>query len=768
MRHLLFILIITNLFFTSFFTQVGFSLETDKKSIESRIITNIDFYGNKIVVEDKIKEYLLTKVGDKYDSKKIKNDIKSLYATGFFYKIDILTTQNDEGVDLLFRFEENPILADFRIRGNDKITTDDLRQALNLEEGKIISRKELEVSRSIVESFYLFKGFNKVVVTDNIVPIGESKIQYEIKVVEGNRGYVKGIRFIGIDLEYAPELSKRLETKEKWFFSPITGRGRLSMGLVELDENNIRQFFLEKGYIDAKTDQSKVEYIKEKDGYRVIFQVRQGDRYKAGKVSFQGDLIEEEELLYKKISLDNSEFFSTKILNQDIESLNKVYGDKSYAFANINPNIKRDDEQKIVHVEYEIEKGEKYKINLVNIKGNTRTRDKVIRREVQVNENDDYVYTAIQASKDRINRRGFFEKVEITEKPAKDKKNYLDLNIEVEEKSTGYFAISGGYSSAETIMFGANIQENNLWGYGKKLGASATVGGLSKNFYVNYADPYFLDTTYQFGLVAFKKLFDYVDYDRDSWGGRVKFGKSLNYWTFTNIAYRYESITIDDLKLNANEIFQKGTDKISSLNLGLVYDSRDNFIDTSRGITTGANIEESNEFLGANLEFTKYSADFAKYWSIKRHHTLAYSLEGAFIDFRNMGSKIVVSERFYLGGPDNLRGYKYSRVSPRRFLSNGNFVRIGGNKYVYSSLEYMYPLAIETGLKGILFLDVGETYDEKKNIDYNPYDMRKDAGFGFRWLSPMGPLKLDFGFPLGKRRSGESKYEVQFSIGSLF
>ena len=357
MRHLLFILIITNLFFTSFFTQVGFSLETDKKSIESRIITNIDFYGNKIVVEDKIKEYLLTKVGDKYDSKKIKNDIRSLYATGFFYKIDILTTQNDEGVDLLFRFEENPILADFRIRGNDKITTDDLRQALNLEEGKIISRKELEVSRSIVESFYLFKGFNKVVVTDNIVPIGESKIQYEIKVVEGNRGYVKGIRFIGIDLEYAPELSKRLETKEKWFFSPITGRGRLSMGLVELDENNIRQFFLEKGYIDAKTDQSKVEYIKEKDGYRVIFQVRQGDRYKAGKVSFQGDLIEEEEVLYKKISLDNSEFFSTKILNQDIESLNKVYGDKSYAFANINPNIKRDDEQKIVHVEYEIEKG---------------------------------------------------------------------------------------------------------------------------------------------------------------------------------------------------------------------------------------------------------------------------------------------------------------------------------------------------------------------------------------------------------------------------
>tara|TARA_B100000029_G_scaffold171554_1_gene167870 strand:- start:1488 stop:3785 length:2298 start_codon:yes stop_codon:yes gene_type:complete len=765
LKRFLFILIIVNFAFISVYTQDVKSIETTNNS---DVIANIDFYGNKIVVNEKIQQYLVSKIGEKYDSEKIKKDIKSLYDTGFFYKIDILTTKTKNGIDILFRLEENPILADFRIKGNDKITTDDLMQALNLEEGKIISRKDLEVSRSIVESFYRFKGFNKVVVTDNIVPIGESKIQYEIRVVEGRRGYVKGIKFIGIDSEYAPELIKRLETQEKWFFSPITGRGRLSTGLVELDENNIRQFLLEKGYIDAKTDQSKIEYIEEKDGYKVIFKARQGDRYKAGKISLQGDLIEEEEVLLKKIKLDDSEYFSTKILNEDIEALNKVYGNKSYAFVNVNPNIKRDNEQRLVHVEYEIEKGEKYKINLINISGNTRTRDKVIRREVQVNEDDDYSYSAIKASKSRINRNGYFEKVEITEKPATDKQNYLDLNIEVEEKSTGYFAISGGYSSAETIMFGANIQENNLWGYGKQLGASATVGGLSKNFYVNYNDPYFFDTKYQFGLVAFKKLFDYVDYDRDSWGGRVKFGKSLNYFTFANLAYRYENITIDDLKLNANEIFQKGTDKISSINLGLLYDTRDNFVDTSRGMTTGANVEESNEVLGANLEFTKYTADFAKYWSIKKHHTIAYSIEGAFIDFRNMGSKIVVSERFYLGGPDNLRGYKYARVSPRRFLSNGNFVRIGGNKYVYSSLEYLYPLAIETGLKGILFVDVGETYDEKKNIDYNPYDMRKDAGFGFRWLSPMGPLKLDFGFPLGKRRSGESKYEVQFSIGSLF
>ena len=222
------------------------------------------------------------------------------------------------------------------------------------------------------------------------------------------------------------------------------------------------------------------------------------------------------------------------------------------------------------------------------------------------------------------------------------------------------------------------------------------------------------------------------------------------------------------MKLAASEVFEQGTDEISSIGIGITYDTRDNFINPSRGISTNFNVEESNEVFGADLFYTKYSSSFKKYYSIKRNHTLAYKLEGAFVDFREIGNRIIVGERYYMGGPMNLRGYKASRVSPRRLLSTGNFVRIGGNKFVFNTLEYLFPIALETGLRGILFVDAGNTYDESKNIDYNPNDMKKDVGFGFRWLSPMGPLKLDFGFPLGNRKSGESKYEVQFSIGSLF
>jgi len=738
-----------------------------KVNYEGKVIDAIEFYGNKIILQDKIQDIFSIKSGDSFDSNLLKENIKELYATGYFYKIDALVNNVNNKFVLIVRFEENPILAKFTIKGNSKISVKDLSEPLNLSVGKIISRKQLDISKKVVEQFYFFKGFNNVEVSDSIFPIGEGKIEYVITVKEGSRGYVKGIDLIGVDNAFKKELLKSIETKIKWIWSPITGRGRLSVDLVEMDEQNVKQFFLNKGYLDVKTDQPLVAYNENKDGYNVTFKVDQGLRYRTKAISIKGDLIKDENKLKDLLLLKEEEFFSTGKLTKDIENLNTIYGDEAYAFANISPNVRKSDGNKVV-VDYEIEKGEKYKVNLISISGNTRTRDKVIRRQILVNENDDYSSTKIKNSKSRINRRGFFETVEVSEKPAKDKKNYLDLNVQVEEKATGFFSIAGGYSSTENLLLGIQIQESNLFGYGKQLSTSATVGGLSKNFSIDYSDPYFLDTTYTFGFKLFNNEYQYVDFDRNSYGGRLRFGKAISDWSFLNFRYRYENIKIDHLKLAASEVFSQGTDKISSIGLGVTYDTRDNFVNPSRGVSSTFNIEESNDIFGANLYYTKYSADFSKYYSIKRNHTLAYKIQGAFVDFRDIGDKIVVGERYYLGGPNNLRGFKSSRVSPRRLLSTGNFVRIGGNKYIFNTLEYLFPIALETGLRGILFVDAGNTYDETKNIDYNPNDMRKDMGFGFRWLSPMGPLKLDFGFPIGERKSGESKYEVQFSIGSLF
>ena len=736
-------------------------------SYEGVVIDRIDYYGNRIILLDKIKEIVSINPKDKFTSESLKNNIKKLYDTNYFYKIDAVIKEINKEIVLIIRFEENPILATFTIKGNEEISEKDLKEPLNLSIGKIVSRKQLEISKKVVKQFYFFKGFNNVQVEDSIFPIGEGKIEYVISVKEGKRGYVKGIDLLGVDESFKKELLKSIQTKVKWVWSPITGRGRLSLELVDMDEQNVKQFFLNKGFLDIKTDKPIVTYDQVKDGYKVVFNVNQGVRYKTKSITLKGDLIKKEEELKSLLLLKEDEFFGTGKLTQDIEKLNTIYGDESYAFANISPSVVKDKSSDKVIIDFNIEKGEKFKVNLINISGNTRTRDKVIRRQILVNENDDYSASKIKASKQRVNRRGFFEKVEISEKPAV-KKNFLDLNVEVEEKATGFFSIAGGYSSTENLLLGIQIQESNLLGYGKQLSTSVTVGGLSKNFSVDYNDPYFFDTLYTFGLQLFNTEYQYVDFDRNSFGGKIRVGKAVSDWSYLNFRYRYENMEIDNLKLGANEVFQQGEDKISALGVGITYDTRDNFINPSRGVSTGFNIEESNDILGANLYYTKYSTNFSKYYSIKRNHTLAYKVEGAFVDFRDIGNKIIVGERFYLGGPNNLRGYKASRVSPRRLLSTGNFVRIGGNKYVFNTLEYLFPIALETGLRGILFVDAGNTYDESENIDYNPNDMRKDVGFGFRWLSPMGPLKLDFGFPVGTRKSGESKFEVQFSIGSLF
>jgi len=743
------------------------ALSDNLNLVDNKEIYRIEFFGNKVIKDDRISDIIKTKVDSKYDPNQIKEDIKNLYKTEYFYKIDVVTKLLNDKLLVIYRFEENPILADLRISGNDKITDKEILDVIPIQKGKLTSKDNLEITLAIVEQFYLLKGFNKIKVEEKITPIGEGVIQYSLKITEGDRGFVKGIVIKGTSSENSKKILKTLETKTKWVFSGITGRGRLSEDIIDADRFKVRAFFLNNGYVDVKVSKPKIVYIEDKDGYLVVFDVEEGKRFKVGSVTFSGDLLDDIDL-YKFTSLDDAEYFSLEKMNIDIENLTIAYGDESYAFANINPIFNQDDETLKISIKYNIEKGEKYKVNKISIFGNTRTRDKVIRREIQVKEQEDYSGTKIKRSKGFINRRGFFETVDIKEIPSAEKPNFLDLEVTVEEKPTGYFSIQGGYSSVEALLLGVQIQENNLFGYGKSLGASVTVGTVSKNFLIDYGDPYFLDTNYQLRLQLFNRDYEYIDYDRKRWGGSIEIGKELNTWTFTRVRYRYESITIDDLDSVATEVLSESKDKISSFSLGLTYDTRDNFMDPSEGINSGLYVQESNSYLGANLHFTEYTGNISKYYSFIPNHTIAFSAEGAFINFRNAGNRLIVSERYYLGGPENLRGYKFARVSPRRTLSNGKFVRIGGNKFIYSSLEYLYPLALETNLKGILFVDVGQTYEEKDNIDLNPIDMKRDIGFGFRWLSPIGPLKLDFGFPIGKRESDESKYEVQFSFGSVF
>ena len=375
-----------------------YSNTVSEKEFEEVEIYKIEFFGNKIIKDDRLKNLISTKIGDTYKSNIIKEDIKKLYKTNYFYKIDIVTKLIKDKVLLIYRFEENPILADLRISGNDKISESEILEVIPIEKGKLTSRDILETTKAIIEQFYLLKGFNNVQISEKITPIGQGSIQYSVKIKEGKRGYVKGIVIKGTSDENIAEILKKLETKTKWVFSPITGRGRLSEDIIDADRSKVRGFFLNNGYINAKVSKPRIEYVKEKDGYLVVFDVEEGDRYKVGSITFSGDLLDNKDLS-EYTSLDDVEYFSLEKMNTDIESLTIAYGDEAYAFANINPIFNQDDEQLKISIKYNVEKGEKYKVNKITISGNTRTRDKVIRREIKIKEQENYSGTKIKKSK---------------------------------------------------------------------------------------------------------------------------------------------------------------------------------------------------------------------------------------------------------------------------------------------------------------------------------------------------------------------------------
>ena len=377
------------------------SLANDAEQYKGMEIYKIEFFGNKVIQNDRIYNLIAVREGEKFDDEILKNDLRNLYKTEYFYKIDLLSEIVNDKLLLVFRFEENPILSDLRLQGNDKLSDKDILDVLPIQKGKLTSRDKLEMAKSIVKQFYLMKGFNKVQVEEKITPVGQGSIQYELDIVEGDRGYVKGIVLKGSDQQFYKDILKKLETKTKWVFSGITGRGRLSEDIINLDRSKIRSFYLDNGFVNVKVSKPRIDYIESKDGYLVVFEVEEGDRYKVGTITFTGDLLDDKDLS-DYITLDESIYFNLSKMEQDIENLTIVYGDESYAFANIDPIFNQDDDLKQVSIKYNMEKGEKYKVNKISIFGNTRTRDKVIRREIKIKEQDPYSGTKIKASKDLL------------------------------------------------------------------------------------------------------------------------------------------------------------------------------------------------------------------------------------------------------------------------------------------------------------------------------------------------------------------------------
>ncbi|HDO30563.1 MAG TPA: outer membrane protein assembly factor BamA, partial [Desulfobacteraceae bacterium] len=526
------------------------------------------------------------------------------------------------------------------------------------------------------------------------------------------------------------------------------------------DTERLGAFYHNHGFIEAKIGDP---IVKQQGGrIHITFPIHEGPRYRVGTVEIKGDLIESKDKLMSLLKIRHEKFLNRKILRDDILRLTDLYAEHGYAFAEVRPHINSAPTSKRVDIVLTVTKGALVHFNRIEIEGNTRTRDNVIRRELVVKEGGIFDSKAIRKSTANLQRLDFFEDVSVTPKPTVNP-DQMNVLVKVKEKSTGQFSVGAGYSSSDSLMFMSQISENNLMGTGNRLSLAANLSSISTRFNLSYTDPRVFDSEVLAGIDLYNWRRVYDDYTKDSRGGALRFGQPFFEKWRLFYSYSYATTTLSDIADNASWIIKQSEDiKVTSaIQIGLARDTRNRYYGASTGSKNTLSIKYAGGPFGGDAQFTKVEATSSWYFPLPLD--CVFHIKGAAGQaFANESNKLPVYEHFYLGGLGSIRGFKSAHISPKDPVTGE---RIGGDKMWYGNIEVIFPLVKNAGLRGVVFTDFGNVYAVGHRWDFA--SVKKSVGIGFRWLSPMGPLRLAWGYNLDPT-SDEDSSVWDFSIGGGF
>ena len=537
----------------------------------------------------------------------------------------------------------------------------------------------------------------------------------------------------------------------------MTSSGDLDKNELDQDVMRIEALYKNNGFIDARVAEPVIEY--EKDRIKVAFKIQEGEQFKVGTIDFKGDLIIPEEEMREKIKFHEENLYSRETLRANVISLTDVYADKGYANADISPSIRKDMESHTVDITFIINKGDPVYFERIIISGNTKTRDKVIRRQIHVYEQDLYSMSGIQRSVKNLRRIDYFENVDVkTSKGSRE--DMMNLNVEVTEKATGAFSFGGGYSSEESIFGMVSVTERNLFGNGQILSARFEISSSSTKFTVSFTEPWLFDIPLSagFDLYNWEKEYDY--YDKDSKGGALRAGYKIFDYTTLGLKYGFEDFTIKNVQEEYTDV-DAGTYVTSSITTSLRYDSRNRTFNPTEGSEHSVSMEYAGGWLGGEIDFTKYIAETGWYYPLFWKFTGFLHARGGFLDDRSDHDIEIDYERFYLGGMNSVRGYDWQDINATQ---EGETEQRGGEKFVQFNAEVIFPLLEDINLVGVIFYDMGDTYLKDEDILWD--DLYSSYGGGFRWYSPMGPIRIEYGKILNGNEYSGGRWE--FSMGAAF
>ncbi|MDD5454268.1 MAG: outer membrane protein assembly factor BamA [Candidatus Ratteibacteria bacterium] len=731
-----------------------------------KIVKRIEISGNKRVSQMIILSRIQTKEEEVLSEKVISQDIKNIYALGYFSNISVQSSPFEEGVKVIYTVEEKPYIEKIELKGNRVIKEEEIQRVLSVSAGDIYLEKNLEADIERIIELYEKKGYYKTQITPEVKTIeAEKSVAIIFNIEEGPRTKVKEIKILGNKNVPEKQIRDKMETKTAQFFR----RGIFGKEEFQRDLQRIVAVCQSFGYLDAKIVNYDLKYTQEGRLLFITIEIEEGELYTVREINITGNNLFETEALLNEIKIKEGKPYNPYGVPEDISALRNLYAQKGYIVTQIWDEPFIDKEKKEVKTTYRINEGPKIYVRLIRIIGNTRTKDNVIRRELTIKPADAFDGDKIKRSREKLYNLGYFSEVKAYTEPTDDQQ-FRDLVFEVEESKTGALTFGLGYSSIEDLVGFIQLEQNNFdignppyfTGGGQKIRAKARFGSLSGEYMVSFTEPYFLGYPLSLGFDIYDRTRKWGAYDQRNTGGDVKIGKRLTDYVRLNTTYKYEEVDISDVSSDATDAIkeEEGEFTTSSLTVGLVRDTRDSIFVPTQGFFGSISTEYAGGFLGADRNFTKNIGDATWFFPISQkeefEHVISLRLRAGIAREFADSDNVPINERFFLGGSDTIRGYPEREVGPKDEDDNP----IGGKSFFIANAEYTFPIWKRT-IRGALFYDIGNTWGEPDEIDFN--DLFSGFGVGLRMQTPIGPVNLDYGWGVE-----ENEGRLHFSMGYSF
>lgn len=755
-----------SLFFFLILSFIGrsFAAEDLGARVDLFKIDRIDVVGIKKVEKEAVLEKIGSRPGMMLDNYLLKKDLEKIYSMKYFESVEA-HQDTDNGQNILrFTLKEKPIITKITFEGNDGLSDDDLKGQVKSKVFSILDTTTIKSDVQALLKFYEEKGYFLASVDFQEKKINEENTELIFNIKEYDKVKVKKINFLGNIAFKDEELKSILQTQEDSLFSFMSGSGNFKEINFQNDIERLKYFYRMKGYLQINVGTPEITVSEDKRWVFISIKMTEGPQFTVNRITFQGEVLFPEGELREKMVLKEQETYSEESLRKDIQMLTEMYQDEGYAFANVIRNLNVVPGENKVDVEFSFEKGKIAYFGRVRIKGNPKSRDKVIRREISIKEGQKFNGTALRESRENVQRLGFFEpdSVVFNTVSPKDKEDVLDVEVSVKEKNTGQISLGAGYSTATGGFFQASVTQSNFRGLGQNLSFSLNLAKSSNTFSIDFTEPYFLDTKWLLGGGVFISNNDTSSsYSERRKGLNVRVGYPIFNFTNLYMTYKLEDTTIksvDDPTIDTT--LENGL--ASSIQTSIVHDKRDDRSDPRKGYYMSYSTEYTG--VGGEKKWIKNEAEARGYYPVVGDLIFRTRFVASKIDQVN-SRRIPRTEKFTLGGSRNLRGYSYEDIGPTARLQGRDGVvqdfNLGGEFMSFTNFELQHPLSREAGLKWVLFFDAGHAGDLKNVKVYTDY------GFGFRWFSPIGVLRFEFGYPLtGKFKQQGSQFH--FDIGQLF